>query len=263
MCYVRHLTNSLYYNRNREIYFSAPLVVQLIPWITWSTISRIQLVFMSEFTLGTACFPEGTEKEKKAKYLNISWSTAKGNLKQIRLILSILITLLSDLHTCLPFNISSVFCHLCLSAPEWVHPEREQELQVHSHRVPRGQKGECSSLTGDAEHITLLFVSLLENTYHTQKYDSTSPTKQSVVITPTHLTHFSFAVSRPELAPEHTRVRLAAWQRRHPAATDEGGEVQPSTCRGAAHHRLHPHFNLNVWPLTSALNTHAHTGLNC
>lgn len=29
----------------------------------------------------------------------------------------------------------------CRAAPEWVHPERQQEFQVHSHRVPRGEEG--------------------------------------------------------------------------------------------------------------------------
>lgn len=49
-------------------------------------------------------------------------------------------------------------------------------------------------------------------------------------------------VSRAHLAAEHSRLLVAAGPRRHPAAADEGGEVQPAAHRAAAHHRLHPHL---------------------
>lgn len=34
-----------------------------------------------------------------------------------------------------------IFARLCDAAPDWVHPEWEQEFQVHSHPVPRGYEG--------------------------------------------------------------------------------------------------------------------------
>lgn len=60
-----------------------------------------------------------------------------------------------------------------------------------------------------------------------------------------------FTVSRSQLAPEHSRLRLAARSRRHPKTPDEGGEVQPAPHRGTANHRFHPH--LERWSEDSVL----------
>ena len=64
-----------------------------------------------------------------------------------------------------------------------------------------------------------------------------------------------FTVSRPQLASKHTRLQLAARPGRHPAATDEGREVQSASNRPATDHRFYSHIE------TSTLKTH--TGLEC
>lgn len=64
-----------------------------------------------------------------------------------------------------------------------------------------------------------------------------------------------FTVSRPQLASKHTCLQLAARPGRHPAATDEGREVQSASNRPATDHRFYSHIE------TSTLKTH--TGLEC
>lgn len=65
----------------------------------------------------------------------------------------------------------------------------------------------------------------------------------------------AFTVSRPQLASKHTRLQLATRPGRHPAATDEGGEVQSTSDRPATNHRLYSHIETNP--------RKTHTGLKC
>lgn len=88
-----------------------------------------------------------------------------------------------------------------------------------------------------------------------KSYEATSthalPLTNSLITLSLHV----FTVSRPQLASKHTRLQLATRPGRHPAATDEGREIQSTSNRPSTNHRFYSHIE------TSTLKTH--TGLKC